>query len=58
VRPLRDVPRYRERARALQEEYARHDAVALGVELLERLATTAKPVVRADQPLRAPLPDP
>jgi UDP:flavonoid glycosyltransferase YjiC (YdhE family) len=38
--------RYRQRARTLQAEYARYDAVARGVALLERLAATGKPVLR------------
>jgi UDP:flavonoid glycosyltransferase YjiC (YdhE family) len=39
-------PSYRRRAQALQAEYARYDAVALGTELLERLAATGRPVLR------------
>lgn len=38
VRAVLDDPRYRERARALQAEYARYDSLALGTELIERLA--------------------
>ena len=48
VRTLLDDPRYRARARALQAEYARYDAVTLGVELIERLAATGTPVLRAE----------
>jgi UDP:flavonoid glycosyltransferase YjiC (YdhE family) len=38
VRALLDEPRYRERAQALAREYASYDAVALAVEIVERLA--------------------
>jgi UDP:flavonoid glycosyltransferase YjiC (YdhE family) len=37
VRALLDDPRYRDRARLLAAEYARYDAVALAVELIEGL---------------------
>jgi MGT family glycosyltransferase len=46
VRALLDGQRYRTGAQALQAEYARYDAIALGVELLERLAATGRPVLR------------
>ena len=49
VRAALDDPSYRRRAQALQSEYARHDAVARGVALLERLAATGKPVVRSEE---------
>lgn len=48
VRALLADPRYRERARALQAEYARYDAVARGVALIERLAATGRPVLREE----------
>jgi UDP:flavonoid glycosyltransferase YjiC (YdhE family) len=48
VRTLLDDPRYRTRALALQAEYASYDAVALGVELIERLTATGKPVLRTE----------
>jgi UDP:flavonoid glycosyltransferase YjiC (YdhE family) len=38
VRAVLDDPRYRSRARDLAAEYARHDAVARGVELIEAAA--------------------
>jgi UDP:flavonoid glycosyltransferase YjiC (YdhE family) len=53
VRALLDDRRYRAAAQALQAEYARYDAITLGVELLERLASTGRPVLRnevADAP--------
>jgi MGT family glycosyltransferase len=43
---LLDNQRYRTRAQALQAEYARYDAVALGLDLIERLAATGRPVLR------------
>jgi hypothetical protein len=46
VRALLDDQRYRTGAQALQAEYARYDAIALGVDLLERLAATGRPVLR------------
>jgi UDP:flavonoid glycosyltransferase YjiC (YdhE family) len=47
VRALLGDPRYRGRARALQAEHARYDAVARGVDLLERLIATGRPVPRS-----------
>lgn len=41
---------YRERARAVQEELAGHDAGREGADLLERLATTGRPVVVSARP--------
>ena len=56
VRQLLDEPRFRQRAQALKAEYARYDAVANGVELIERLALTGRPVLRAvDQAPSAPM---
>jgi UDP:flavonoid glycosyltransferase YjiC (YdhE family) len=55
VRSLRDDPRYRQRAQALQAEYARYEAVTRGVELVERLAATGRPVLRDDQAHAAPI---
>jgi len=40
--------RYRQRAQALQAEYARYDAVGQGVALLEQLASTGRAVRRED----------
>jgi UDP:flavonoid glycosyltransferase YjiC (YdhE family) len=48
VRALLDDERYRERAKALQVEYARYDAVALGVDLIERLAATGHPILQGE----------
>lgn len=48
VRQLLDEPSFRERAQALKAEYARYDAVPQSVELVERLALTGKPVLRAE----------
>lgn len=48
VRVLIHDRRYRERAAALQAEYARYDAVANGVALVERLLATGKPVLRSE----------
>ena len=53
VRALLDDQRYRARAQALQAEYARYDAIALGVELLEQLAATGRPILR-NQAANAP----
>jgi len=53
VRALLDDQRYRARAQALQAEYARYDAIALGVELLEQLAATGRPILR-NQTANAP----
>jgi MGT family glycosyltransferase len=47
VRALLDDRRYRERAQALQAELARYDAVACGVDLIERLIATGRPVLRS-----------
>jgi UDP:flavonoid glycosyltransferase YjiC (YdhE family) len=58
VRAVLADPRYRERARALASEYARYDAVANGVGLLERLAATGRTVLRSEgisQPLETKL---
>jgi MGT family glycosyltransferase len=46
VHALLDDRRYRERAQALQAEHARYDGIARGVELLERLVATGRPVLR------------
>jgi UDP:flavonoid glycosyltransferase YjiC (YdhE family) len=46
VRALLDDAGYRQRAQALQAEYARYDAVELGASLIERLAATGRPVLR------------
>jgi UDP:flavonoid glycosyltransferase YjiC (YdhE family) len=46
VRALLDDQRYHARAQALQAEYARYDAIGLGVELLEQLAATGRPILR------------
>ena len=48
VRRLLYDTRYRQRAQALQAEYARYDAVARGVELVEQLVATRAPVLRDD----------
>jgi hypothetical protein len=48
VRALLVDRRYRERARALQAEHARYDALARGVDLLERLIATGRSVLRSD----------
>jgi len=40
VRRILDEPQFRIRAQALKEEFARYDAVGLGVELIERLAAS------------------
>jgi hypothetical protein len=48
VRVLIHDRRYRESAAALQAEYARYDAVANGVALVERLLATGKPVLRSE----------
>jgi MGT family glycosyltransferase len=53
VRALLDDQRYRERAQALQAEYARYDAVTLGANLIERLAATGRPILR-DEAANAP----
>ena len=47
--------RYRRRAQALRTEYARYDAVARGVEFIERLAATGRPVLRDDHANAAPV---
>ena len=47
VRNLLDNPSYRQQAQALQAEYARYDATRNAAELLERLAATRQPVLRA-----------
>jgi UDP:flavonoid glycosyltransferase YjiC (YdhE family) len=44
VRTLLDDPRYRARASAVRAEIEAHDAPALSADLLERLASTPKPV--------------
>lgn len=48
VRTVLADGRYRQRAQALQAEYARYDAVGQGVALVERLAATGRPVLRED----------
>jgi MGT family glycosyltransferase len=48
VRALLDDARYRRRAQALQAEYARYDAVKIGVDLVERLAASGKPILRSE----------
>jgi UDP:flavonoid glycosyltransferase YjiC (YdhE family) len=48
VRRLLYDTRYRQRALALQAEYARYDAVARGVELVEQLVATRAAVLRDD----------
>jgi UDP:flavonoid glycosyltransferase YjiC (YdhE family) len=53
VRALIADPRYRERAQQLKADYARYDAVALGVELVEQLALSGQPVLRAEATPRA-----
>jgi UDP:flavonoid glycosyltransferase YjiC (YdhE family) len=53
VRTVLADPRYRQRAQALQAEYARYDAVATGVQLLEQLAATGRPALRSDVPVPA-----
>jgi MGT family glycosyltransferase len=48
VRAVLADPRYRQRAQALQAEYARYDAVGQGVALLERLAATGRAITREE----------
>lgn len=48
VRALLSDGRYRQRAGSLAAEYARYDAVARSVALIERLAATGRPVPRDD----------
>jgi len=55
VRALLDDGRYRARAQALQAEYARYDAVALAASLLEQLAATGRPVLRANATEQKPM---
>jgi MGT family glycosyltransferase len=58
VRSLLADGDYRQRARALAAEYARYDAVAMGVALIERVAATGRPVLRGEteaQPAAMPL---
>jgi UDP:flavonoid glycosyltransferase YjiC (YdhE family) len=50
VRALLSDGRYRARAQALQTEYASYEPVALGVQLIERLAATGRPVLRDATP--------
>jgi UDP:flavonoid glycosyltransferase YjiC (YdhE family) len=42
VRAVLDDPRYRERARALAQEYRSHDAVARAIEIIETVARTGR----------------
>jgi UDP:flavonoid glycosyltransferase YjiC (YdhE family) len=48
VRALLDDGHYRARARTLQAEYARYDAVTIAAGLLEQLAATGRPVLRTE----------
>jgi UDP:flavonoid glycosyltransferase YjiC (YdhE family) len=41
-------PAYRQRAQAIQADYARHDGPAEAARLLEQLAATGQPVLRAE----------
>lgn len=50
VRKILCDGRYRERAQALKHEYARYNAIELGAGLIERLAATARPVLRNTVP--------
>jgi UDP:flavonoid glycosyltransferase YjiC (YdhE family) len=54
VRAVLDTPGYRARARALQAELARHDALTRAAELLEQLAATGKPVLGGPAPHPTP----
>ena len=51
VRAALSDPRYREAARRIQGDYAAHSAPAEAASLLERLASTGRPVLR-DAPAR------
>jgi MGT family glycosyltransferase len=48
-----EEPTYRDHARRIQSDFARHDGPREAADLLERVAATARPVVRAGQALLA-----
>jgi MGT family glycosyltransferase len=48
VRRVLADPSYRDNARRIQADFARHDAPSEACDLLERLAAEKKPVIRAD----------
>jgi len=50
VRAVLDDPRYRERAREIADEMARHDAAVEGAALIERLVASRAPVLRDAPP--------
>jgi UDP:flavonoid glycosyltransferase YjiC (YdhE family) len=52
VRRVLSEPHYRERAREVQADFARHDPPVEAAALLEKLAETRQPVLRAE-PARA-----
>ena len=48
VRSVLDNPLYRQNARRIQADYARHNAPQATAALLERLAATGRPVLRGE----------
>jgi UDP:flavonoid glycosyltransferase YjiC (YdhE family) len=54
VRRVLTEPSFREAAGRVAAEMVRHDAAVEGAELLERLAATRAPVLRADLPVGSP----
>jgi UDP:flavonoid glycosyltransferase YjiC (YdhE family) len=54
VRAVLDQPQYREQARRIQADYRRHGGAEAAAALLERLATTGRPVLREERAAPAP----